>query len=100
MTNLYKKSEIRFAVVIIIAYVVGTSVADGLSDALGVAKSLPLFLQPTVYINGKYNQVKEETEEMEYSTRTIESPSTASGMLASFMESRQLDLLRRRKDPE
>ena len=40
MTNLYKKSEIWFAVTLIIAYVVGTSIADGLSDTVGVTKSV------------------------------------------------------------
>ena len=42
MTNLYKKSEIWFAVVMIVVYVVGTSVADGLSETLGMAKSVTL----------------------------------------------------------
>lgn len=42
MNTLYKKSEIWFAVTWIIAYVVGTSAADALSEALGVAKSVTL----------------------------------------------------------
>lgn len=42
MTNLYKKSEIWFAVVMIVVYVAGTSIADGLSETLGMAKSVTL----------------------------------------------------------
>ena len=53
----------------------------------GIMKSMPLFLQTTVYNNGKYNQVKEESEEVVYSTQSIDSPSTATGLLSSFMES-------------
>lgn len=40
MTTLCKKSEIWFAVVLIIVYVVGTSIADGLSEMLGITKSV------------------------------------------------------------
>ena len=40
MTKLYKKSEITFAVVWIVAYVVLSSFADNLSSDLGVAKSI------------------------------------------------------------
>ena len=54
----------------------------------GIMKSMPLFLQTTIYNNGVYNQVKAEHEEQEsYSTQTIETASTATGLLASFMES-------------
>ena len=40
MTKLYKKSEITFAVVWIVAYVVLSSIADNVSADLGVAKSI------------------------------------------------------------
>ncbi len=44
MQKLYKKSELLFAVVWIIVYVVGTSVADSLSNILGLAKALTFTL--------------------------------------------------------
>ena len=46
MQQLYKKSEIWFAVAWIIAYVVGASVADNLSAAVGIGKivTLPFLL--------------------------------------------------------
>ena len=40
MTKLYKKSEITFAVVWIVAYVVLSSIADNVSAELGVVKSI------------------------------------------------------------
>lgn len=40
MTKLYKKSEIAFAILWIVAYVVLTSLADQLSEAAGVVKSV------------------------------------------------------------
>ena len=40
MTKLYKKSEITFAILWIVAYVVLTSVADQLSETIGVRKSV------------------------------------------------------------
>ena len=39
MTNLYQKSEITFAILWIVAYVVLTSIADQLSETVGVMKS-------------------------------------------------------------
>ena len=39
MTKLYKKSEITFAILWIVAYVVLSSLADQLSDSIGIAKS-------------------------------------------------------------
>lgn len=42
MTNLYKKSEIWFAVVTIVVYVAGGSLADRLSETVGMAKSVSL----------------------------------------------------------
>ncbi len=44
MTKLYKKSEITFAVVWIAAYVVLSSLADPLSETVGVAKSVTAVL--------------------------------------------------------
>ncbi|MBE6904504.1 MAG: CPBP family intramembrane metalloprotease [Ruminococcaceae bacterium] len=42
MKKLYEKSQLWFSLVWIIAYVVITSVADGLSESLGIAKALTL----------------------------------------------------------
>lgn len=53
----------------------------------GIMKSMPLFLQTTIYNNGEYNQVKSETEDAPWSTQTAENISSATGLLASFMES-------------
>ena len=44
MTKLYKKSEITFAILWIIAYVVLSSLADQLSESLGVVKSVTAVL--------------------------------------------------------
>ena len=44
MTKLYKKSEISFAILWIVAYVVGSSLADQLSVSLGVVKSVTAVL--------------------------------------------------------
>ncbi len=44
MTKLYKKSEIGFAILWIVAYVVLSSVADRLSESLGTVKSLTALL--------------------------------------------------------
>ena len=44
MTKLYKRSEITFAIVWIVAYVVLTSVADELSKSVGAVKSLTAVL--------------------------------------------------------
>lgn len=40
MQKLYQKSELWFAIVWIVIYVVGTSIADGLSEMLGMAKAV------------------------------------------------------------
>lgn len=54
---------------------------------LGIMKSMPLVLQPTVYNNGKYNQVKAEAEQdVNYYTQTTENMSVATGMSSTFME--------------
>ncbi len=42
MTKLYKKSELAFAILWIIVYVVGTSIAESISDAIGVKKLVTL----------------------------------------------------------
>ena len=44
MTKLYKKSEISFAILWIVAYVVLSSLADQLSETVGVAKSVTAIL--------------------------------------------------------
>ena len=44
MTKLYKKSEISFAILWIVAYVVLSSLADQLSETIGVAKSVTAIL--------------------------------------------------------
>ena len=44
MTKLYQKSEITFAILWIVAYVVGSSLADQLSVSLGVVKSVTAVL--------------------------------------------------------
>ncbi len=48
MTKLYKKSEITFAVLWILAYVVLSSLADQLSETLGVMKSVTAVLHLTM----------------------------------------------------
>lgn len=40
MNKLYEKSEVGFSILWIVIYVVGTSLADGLSGAIGIEKSL------------------------------------------------------------
>lgn len=42
MTKLFRKKEILFAIVWIVVYVVGSSVADSLSEAAGLEKSITL----------------------------------------------------------
>lgn len=42
MNKLYEKSEIWFAVTWILLYVIGASIADSLSDAIGMTKSVTL----------------------------------------------------------
>ena len=44
MTKLYKKSEITFAIVWIVAYVVLSSLADQLSESIGITKSVTAVL--------------------------------------------------------
>ena len=45
MTKLYKKSEITFAILWIVAYVVLSSYADQLSLSIGIVKSVTAVLQ-------------------------------------------------------
>ncbi len=49
-------------------------------------KSLPLFLQPTVYNDGVYNQAKVATEKVTYTTQTLYDKNTAEGMSQLFMD--------------
>ena len=44
MTKLYRKSEITFAILWIAAYVVLSSLADQLSEAIGIMKSVTVVL--------------------------------------------------------
>ena len=44
MTKLYRKSEITFAILWIAAYVVLSSLADQLSEAIGITKSVTVVL--------------------------------------------------------
>ena len=50
-------------------------------------KTLPLGVQTLLYEGGNYNQTASATEEAIYSVQVVESPSKATGLLASFMES-------------
>lgn len=52
-----------------------------------VMKSMPLFLQPTIYNKGLYNQPVTSDGEMAYTTQTVNSVSVAKGISAGFMES-------------
>ncbi len=52
-----------------------------------VMKSMPLFLQPTIYNAGAYNQAATPQQEQVYSAQTLTGDSTATGLFASFMES-------------
>lgn len=45
MKKLYEKSEIGFAILFIVIYVVGSSLADGLSEAVGLMKSVTLIFE-------------------------------------------------------
>ena len=44
MTKLYQKSEITFAILWIAAYVVLTSIADQISESVGIIKSVTALL--------------------------------------------------------
>ena len=50
-------------------------------------KSMPVFLQPTIYNNGMYNKAAANFNGVVYSTQNISSISTSTGMYSSFMES-------------
>ncbi len=52
----------------------------------GIMKSMPLFLQPTIYNRGAYNQAA-VTRDVVYSTQTVTDESRANGLFASFMNS-------------
>ncbi len=50
-------------------------------------KTMPLFLQPTIYNNGAYNQAAKPAESAVYSTQAVTDKYRANGLYASFMES-------------
>lgn len=50
MTKLFRKKEILFAIVWIVVYVVGSSVADSLSEAAGLEKSITLIFDAVLCI--------------------------------------------------
>ncbi|MBR6650069.1 MAG: YidC/Oxa1 family membrane protein insertase [Clostridia bacterium] len=52
----------------------------------GVMKSSPLFIQPTIYNNGAYNQIRTESDEEVTSVQTMDSMSTSTGMNATFVK--------------
>ena len=71
MTKLYQKSEITFAILWIVAYVVLSSLADQLSEALGVTKSVTAVLHIAMslilffwirnnHLSGKYGFCRSE----------------------------------------
>lgn len=51
-----------------------------------IMKSMPLCFQNTIYNKGQYNQMASTSSETVYSTQTVGSISTATGMLNAFME--------------
>lgn len=51
-----------------------------------IMKTMPLFLQPTVYDNGNYMQIRSNSNEEVYSVQTADSPSTATGISSVFMQ--------------
>lgn len=53
----------------------------------GIMKTMPLFVQPTIYENGGYRQITTGSTEMIYSQQKGESISVATGLRASFMQS-------------
>ena len=64
MTKLYKKSEILFAILWIVAYVVLSSLADQLSESIGVVKSvtaaLHIFLSLILFFWIRNNHLSEK----------------------------------------
>lgn len=53
---------------------------------LGIMKSMPLFLQETIYSGGTYNQAEVSNEEEVYSTQVAHSNTVSEGMNSVFME--------------
>lgn len=41
MNKIYKKNEVTFAIILIVIYVVGTSLAESLTESMGIAKLVP-----------------------------------------------------------
>ncbi len=52
----------------------------------GLMKTMPLFIQPTVYNDGMYNQVSSSAETVVYSSQSMQSVSVATGLSSYFME--------------
>ncbi len=53
----------------------------------GIMKTMPLFMQPTIYDNGGYRQITTGSKELVYSQQKGENVSVATGLRTSFMES-------------
>lgn len=51
-----------------------------------VMKTMPLFMQPTIYDNGMYNRLTSNSEELASTTQVIEGMSKATGMTSAFVE--------------
>lgn len=64
-----------------------TFVADNKRNLFcySLLKSMPVCAQKSIYNNGKYNQI-DKTDEVIYSTQTVQSLDTAEGIRQSFME--------------
>lgn len=52
----------------------------------GILKSMPLFLQSTIYDNGRYIQAGRPSDEVVYSTQTRDGMSVSSGIGSNFMD--------------
>ena len=50
MNKLYQKSEIWFAVIWIIIYVVGTSFAENISEGIGLSKSITFIFHVVISV--------------------------------------------------
>ncbi len=52
----------------------------------GIMKSMPLFVQPTIYNNGQYNRIIQKSDSFIYSTQNVSGMSSAEGLSSLFME--------------
>ncbi|MBE6563564.1 MAG: hypothetical protein E7660_07490 [Ruminococcaceae bacterium] len=52
----------------------------------GIMKTMPLFIQPTIYNNGQYNRIIQNSDALIYSTQNTTGTSTAEGLSSYFME--------------